>query len=125
MKKLLALLLVLALALSLVACSSNKTPSTDTSTDTPADTSTPDTEAEGLVDPYADLLASDDYETLSDELYDLALGDFNTAYEEAMAEKENVDLRLVKRPDSSSLASAAGSFTRRRSTFSFSSLAAS
>ena len=96
MKKLLALLLVLALALSLVACSSNKTPSTDTSTDTPADTSTPDTEAEGLVDPYADLLASDDYETLSDELYDLALGDFNTAYEEAMAEKENVDLRLVK-----------------------------
>jgi len=78
--KFLSLLLVLAMMLSLVACGGK--------TEAPAATQAPaaaETEAAAVyVDPYADI--ADDYDALSEAVYMDVLGEFNTYYEEALAE---------------------------------------
>ena len=94
MKKILAMLLALAMVLSLAACGGNDAPAT-TPTDAPADPVVVETEAGPVVyvDPFADI--ADDYDELSAAVYDLVLGDFNTYYEEALAET-NVSLGRAK-----------------------------
>ena len=77
--KILSLALVLAMMLSLVACGGK--------TEAPAETEAAQTEtaapAAVYVDPYADI---DDYDELSQAVYDAVLGEFYAYYEEALAE---------------------------------------
>ena len=92
MKKLLAMLLALAMVLSMVACGAKtEAPAADATTATTGDTATGtttgnDTTAEPVVytDPFADL--ADDYDELSQAVYDLVLGDFYAYYMEAQEE---------------------------------------
>ena len=92
MKKLLAMLLALAMVLSMVACGAKTdAPAADATTATTGDTATDattgnDTTAEPVVytDPFADL--ADDYDELSQAVYDLVLGDFYAYYMEAQEE---------------------------------------
>ena len=80
MKKFLALLLALTMVLSLAACGAkSETPAT-----TPAAPVVEATEPVGYVDPFADI--ADDYDELSAAVYELVLGEFNTYYQEALAE---------------------------------------
>ena len=80
MKKFLAMLLALTMVLSLAACGAkNETPAT-----TPAAPVVEATEPVGYVDPFADV--ADDYDELSAAVYELVLGEFNTYYQEALAE---------------------------------------
>ena len=80
MKKLLALLLVAVMAISLVACApANNTPTEGNKT-------------VEYVDPFKDIA---DYDELSAAVYDLVLGDFYEAYQDAAAEK-NVAIRYAK-----------------------------
>jgi len=81
MKKFLAMLLALTMVLSLAACGAKN--------ETPAPTEAPAaapaaTEPVGYVDPFADV--ADDYDELSAAVYELVLGEFNTYYQEALAE---------------------------------------
>jgi len=80
MKKFLAMLLALTMVLSLAACGAKN--------ETPAPTAAPVVEATeaALVyaDPFADV--ADDYDELSAAVYELVLGEFNTYYQEALAE---------------------------------------
>ena len=81
MKKLLALLLVAVMAISLVACApANTTPTTEGN------------KTVEYVDPFKDIA---DYDELSAAVYDLVLGDFYEAYQDAAAEK-NVAIRYAK-----------------------------
>ena len=86
-KKLIALLLALVMVLGMVACGNTNTPATDApATDAPAT----DAPAAEYVDPYADV--AEDYDALSQAIYDDVLGEFYTYYQEALAE-ENVSKR--------------------------------
>ena len=80
MKKFLAMLLALIMVLSMAACGAKN--------ETPAPTAAPVVEATEApvvyVDPYADV--ADDYDALSEAVYMDVLGEFNTYYEEALAE---------------------------------------
>ena len=82
--KIMSMLLVLSMVLGLAACGAKpETPATTASSD--ATTSAPAETASGeYVDPFADL--ADDYDELSQAVYDLVLGDFEKYYNEAMAE---------------------------------------
>ena len=71
MKKLLALLLAVAMVASLAACGGNGN-------------TTPTNAPVAYVDPYADL--AEDYDALSQAVYDDVLGDFYDAYQVALAE---------------------------------------
>ena len=76
--KFLSLMLVLAMVLSLVACGGSSAPA---ATEAPAAA----TEAAvAYVDPFADV--ADDYDELSQAVYDEVLGEFYTYYMEAMEE---------------------------------------
>ncbi len=81
MKKLLAMLLVAAMVVSMAACGSN-TPEGTTAGSEPAGQTTTGTPAE-YVNPYADL--AEDYDALSEAIYNDVLGEFMTAYEAAKA----------------------------------------
>ena len=89
--KILSLVLVLAMMLSLVACGGK--------TDAPATTAPAQTEAadqtEAVVysDPFADV--ADDYDELSQAVYDHVLGDFYTYYMEAQ-EETSTAMRYAK-----------------------------
>ena len=97
MKKFLAMLLALTMVLSLAACGGNTTPA---STEAPAAPEAPvadATEAAGpvvYVDPFADV--AEDYDELSAAVYELVLGEFNSYYEEAMAETNVSKSRALK-----------------------------
>ena len=101
MKKLLAMLLALAMVLSMVACGAKtEAPAADATTATTGDTATGtttgnDTTAEPVVytDPFADL--ADDYDELSQAVYDLVLGDFYAYYMEAQEESSDA-MRYAK-----------------------------
>ncbi len=80
MKKILALLLATLMTISLVACGT-----------TPPAGNNGDVAVE-YVDPFKDIA---DYDELSAAVYDLVLGDFYEAYQDAAAEK-NVALRYAK-----------------------------
>ena len=82
-KKILCLVLALAMALSMIACGA-KDPAPEASGEaTVAPTeATPEAPAE-YVDPYADY--ADDYDALSQAIYDDVLGEFYTVYEAAKA----------------------------------------
>ena len=77
MKKLLAMLLAVIMVLSMVACGGNTTP---TQAPTQGDAGNDKVE---YVNPYADLL--DDYDALSEAIYNDVLGEFMEAYEAAKA----------------------------------------
>ncbi len=77
--KFLSLMLVLAMMLSLVACGAKSEPA---ATEAPAAAATE--AAATYVDPYADL--ADDYDELSQAIYDDVMGEFYTVYQEALAE---------------------------------------
>lgn len=95
MKKIFALLLAVVMVLSMAACAgsgdtgSTTAPSGDNSTTAPGNTGDP----VKYVYPYADLL--EDYDALSQAIYDDVLGEFYTAYEAAKAETTNLDLRFT------------------------------
>lgn len=75
--KIMSMLLALAMMLSLAACGGNA--STPTGTTAPAAAGTEAAAADVIyVDPYADL--RDDYDALSEAIYEDVLGEFNTAY---------------------------------------------
>ena len=101
MKKLLAMLLALAMVLAMVACGAKtEAPAADATTATTGDTATGtttgnDTTAEPVVytDPFADL--ADDYDELSQAVYDLVLGDFYAYYMEAQEESSDA-MRYAK-----------------------------
>ncbi len=80
--KFLSLLLVLAMMLSLVACG-GKTEA-PAATEAPADAGTEAAAPAAYVDPFADV--ADDYDELSQAVYDHVLGDFYAYYMEAMEE---------------------------------------
>ena len=82
MKKIFALVLALAMVLSMVACG-NKEPAPEAATD-PVAAPEVEAEAEGYVDPFAEY--ADDYDALSQAVYDEVLGEFYTYYEAALAE---------------------------------------
>ena len=88
--KFLSLVLVLAMMLSLAACGS-KTDATEPSV--PAQTDAAQTEAVVYTDPFADV--ADDYDELSQAVYDHVLGDFYTYYMEAM-EETSTAMRYAK-----------------------------
>lgn len=90
--KTMSLLLVLAMVLGLAACGAK--PEAPETTAAPAPAAT---EAAGepvtYVDPYAD--AADDYDELSAAVYEDALGEFNTYYQEAV-EETSTAMRYAK-----------------------------
>ena len=106
--RILCLVLALVMCLSLVACGGNNddtsgndgTNPPDTSKDTSTDTST---EPQGPEDDgtlMADTHHQADFDQVAfdaaaDEIYDEVLGDFYDAYQKAIAETENVDLRTA------------------------------
>ena len=75
--KILSLVLVLAMVLSMAACGGSSEPA-----EAPAAAATE--AAVTYVDPYADI--ADDYDELSQAIYDDVLGEFYTVYQEALAE---------------------------------------
>ena len=90
--KILSILLALVMVLSLAACGGDTT--TTEATTTAADVTEGTTsEAGTYVDPYADL--ADDYDALSQAIYDDVLGEFYTYYQEAQAETTDA-LRFAK-----------------------------
>ena len=86
--KILCLLLALAMMLSLVACGGGNEPAETTAA--PADTTGASNEAVEYVDPYADL--ADDYDALSEAIYNDVLGEFYEVYQ-ASKEATNVSER--------------------------------
>lgn len=88
--KIVSLLLALVMVLSLAACGGK---TTDTpSTGAPVAT-TEATAAAEYVDPYADI--RDDYDALSEAIYNDVLGDFITAYDAGKAVTDNVSERYA------------------------------
>ena len=79
--KILSLALVLAMMLSLVACGGKS--EAPAATEAPAQTEAA-APAAVYVDPYADI--ADDYDAVSQAVYDAVLGEFYAYYEEALAE---------------------------------------
>ena len=80
--KFLSLLLVLAMVLSMAACGGKAEPAAPAATEAPAAAAT---EAPaGYVDPFADV--ADDYDELSQAVYDHVLGEFYDYYMEAQGE---------------------------------------
>ena len=80
-KKIICMLLALVMAFGLIACQSNEPAATE-----PAATQPAATEPAGpveYVDPYAEY--ADDYDALSQAIYDDVLGEFYTTYEAAKA----------------------------------------
>ena len=91
--KILSLALVLAMMLSLVACG-GKTEAPAETTAAPAQTeAAAQTEAVVYSDPFADV--ADDYDELSQAVYDHVLGDFYAYYMEAQ-EEESTAMRYAK-----------------------------
>ena len=85
-KKIICMLLALVMAFSLIACQSNQPAATQPAATQPAATDPAATEPAGpveYVDPYADY--ADDYDALSQAIYDDVLGEFYTVYEAAKA----------------------------------------
>ncbi len=103
--KFLSLMLVLAMMLSLVACGG--------SSEKPADTQAPaaaETEAAApavYVDPFADI--ADDYDEVSQAVYDLVLGEFYDYYMEAQEESDTA-MRYAKMAIAEAKMLAAGIF---------------
>ena len=88
--KIVSLLLALVMVLSLAACGGK---TTDTpSTGAPVAT-TEATAAAEYVDPYADI--RDDYDALSEAIYNDVLGDFIAAYDAGKAVTDNVSERYA------------------------------
>ena len=84
-KKIICMLLALVMAFGLIACQSNQ-PATQPAATQPAATEPAATEPAGpveYVDPYAEY--ADDYDALSQAIYDDVLGEFYTTYEAAKA----------------------------------------
>ena len=79
--KFLSLMLVLAMVLSMAACGGNAEPA---ATEAPAAAETEAAAPAVYVDPFADL--ADDYDELSQAVYDHVLGEFYTYYMEAQEE---------------------------------------
>ena len=77
--KILSILLVMAMMLSLVACGSSEKPA-----ETQAAAAQTEAAAVAYADPFADV--ADDYDELSQAVYDHVLGDFYAYYMEAMEE---------------------------------------
>ena len=85
-KKIICMLLALVMAFGLIACQSNQPAATDPGASQPAATEPAATEPAGpveYVDPYAEY--ADDYDALSQAIYDDVLGEFYTTYEAAKA----------------------------------------
>ena len=88
MKKIFALILALAMVLSMVACGAKEEAA-------PVETKAPDAateavvEEEGYVDPFAEY--ADDYDALSQAVYDEVLGEFYTYYEAAQAATDTAE----------------------------------
>ena len=89
--KIVSLLLALVMVLSLAACGSKTTTETP-STSAPV-AATEATAAAEYVDPYADI--RDDYDALSEAIYNDVLGDFLTAYDAGKAVTDNVSERYA------------------------------
>ena len=104
--KILSLVLVLAMMLSLVACGGKaEAPAT---TEAPAQTeAAAETEAVVYSDPFADV--ADDYDELSQAVYDHVLGDFYTYYMEAQ-EETSTAMRYAKMAIAEAKMLAAGIF---------------
>ena len=90
MKKILAMLLVVAMVLSMVACGSKTTPSTEATT-TPVATEAPAGESVEYVSPYAGI---EDYDELSEAIYNDVLGEFYEAYSK-VADAETLSERYA------------------------------
>ena len=85
-KKIICMLLALVMAFGLIACQSNQPATTEPGASQPAATEPAATEPAGpveYVDPYAEY--ADDYDALSQAIYDDVLGEFYTTYEAAKA----------------------------------------
>ena len=85
-KKIICMLLALVMAFGLIACQSNQPAATEPGASQPAATEPAATEPAGpveYVDPYAEY--ADDYDALSQAIYDDVLGEFYTTYEAAKA----------------------------------------
>lgn len=110
--KIMSMLLVLSMVLGLAACGAKpETPATTASSD--ATTSAPaETTSGEYVDPFADL--ADDYDELSQAVYDLVLGDFEKYYNEAMAES-STGVRFAKMAIAEAKLLGAGIFIPTRS----------
>ena len=89
--KIVSLLLALVMVLSLAACGSKTT--TETSSTSAPVAATEATAAAEYVDPYADI--RDDYDALSEAIYNDVLGDFLTAYDAGKAVTDNVSERYA------------------------------
>ena len=87
--KIVSLLLALVMVLGLAAC--GKTTTEPAGTNAPA--ATTEAAAVEYVDPYADL--RDDYDALSEAIYNDVLGDFITAYEAGREVTDNVSERYA------------------------------
>lgn len=95
MKKLLAALLAVAMVLSMVACGSKtETPAT-TAPAAPAATEAVDPELAILTEKWAEIDAMD-YDSASDAVYEMNLGEFNACYQDAKTEVDDLDLRMAK-----------------------------
>lgn len=88
--KIVSLLLALVMVLSLAACG---TKTTEPATTTAGVAATEATAAAEYVDPYADV--RDDYDALSEAIYNDVLGDFLTAYDAGKAVTDNVSERYA------------------------------
>jgi len=84
MKKLLAMLLVAVMVFGLVACKPSSSSGNNNTTTGPNETQPQGQEQVTYKDPYADL--ADDYDALSQAVYDDVLGEFYKYYQEAMKE---------------------------------------
>ena len=103
MKKFLAMLLALTMVASMAACGNKETaPETpdapavetpDTTPDAAEETEEPVEVTGEYVDPYADV--ADDYDALSEAVYNDVLGEFNEVYQTALAEETNISRRFA------------------------------
>ena len=92
--KIVSLLLALVMVLGLAACGGNTAPATTAGTTAPAaDAETEAPVAAEYVDPYADV--RDDYDALSEAIYNDVLGDFLAAYDAAKENAANVSERYA------------------------------
>ena len=88
-KKILCLVLALAMVLSMVACGAKEETAAPAATEAaPAATEAAAEEA-GYVDPFAEY--ADDYDALSQAVYDEVLGEFYTYYEAAQAATDTAE----------------------------------
>ena len=95
MKKILAMLLAVAMVLSMAACGSTTTPSTEAAPTSAATTPAAEGESVEYVSPYAGI---EDYDELSEAIYNDVLGEFNEAYAkvaEAKTQSERFALQAI------------------------------